>query len=69
MGKVGGNMLTFRELRARKRVSIKEMADDLGIHYMSVRRYENGEGVPNVLTAIKIAKYFGVLVEEIDWGN
>lgn len=52
-------------LRAERRISRRELADALGIHYQTVGYLERGEYNPSLQLALSIADYFGVSVEAI----
>lgn len=50
--------------RAYKDISQKEMAKDIGITQQTLSRIENGNST-NLITAKKIADYFGVGIDDI----
>ncbi len=52
----------YRELR---NMTQKELADCLGTNVRNVRRWENGESIPNVVEALKIAKVLEVPFKDI----
>lgn len=52
-------------LRAERRISRRELADALGVHYQTVGYLERGEYSPSLYLALRIAKHFGVPVEVI----
>jgi putative transcriptional regulator len=52
-------------LRAERRVSRRELADALGVHYQTVGYLERGEYSPSLYLALRIAAYFEVPVEVI----
>jgi putative transcriptional regulator len=52
-------------LRAERRISRRELADTLGIHYQTVGYLERGEFNPSLQLALRIADYFGVSVETV----
>lgn len=47
----------------------KEIAADLHMLPQQYYNYENGTHTPSVIMAIRIAKYFGVSVESLEWGG
>ena len=49
-------------LREIKGLSLKDVANDLGVAHRSVRRWENGESDPVLGDVRRIAAYFGVTV-------
>ena len=52
-------------LRAERRISRRELADALGIHYQTIGYLERGEFNPSLHLALKIAAYFNVSLETI----
>ena len=50
-------------LRADRRVSRRELAEALGVHYQTVGYLERGEYAPSLHLALRIAHYFDVPVE------
>ena len=50
-------------LRADRRVSRRELAEALGVHYQTVGYLERGEYSPSLHLALRIAAFFGVPVE------
>jgi DNA-binding XRE family transcriptional regulator len=52
-------------LRAERKISRRELADALNIHYQTVGYLERGEYNPSLQLALRIADYFGVSVETI----
>lgn len=52
-------------LRADRKVSRRQLADDLGVHYQTIGYLERGEYSPSLVLSLKIADYFGVPVESI----
>ena len=52
-------------LRADRRVSRRELAEALGVHYQTVGYLERGEYAPSLHLALRIAQYFDVPVESV----
>lgn len=52
-------------LRAERRVSRRELADALGVHYQTVGYLERGEYAPSLHLALRIAEHFEVPVEVV----
>ncbi len=52
-------------LRAERRVSRRELADALGVHYQTIGYLERGEFSPSLYLALRIARYFDVRVEVV----
>ena len=52
-------------LRAERKVSRRQLADALGVHYQTIGYLERGEYSPSLYLALRIAEYFEVPVEVI----
>ena len=52
-------------LRAERRISRRELADALGVHYQTIGYLERGEYSPSLHLALKLAEYFEVPVEVV----
>jgi putative transcriptional regulator len=52
-------------LRAKRKISRKQLADALVIHYQTVGYLERGEFNPSLQLALRIAEYFDVPVEQV----
>ena len=52
-------------LRAECRISRRELADALGVHYQTIGYLERGEFSPSLHLALRIAAYFDVPVEVV----
>ena len=52
-------------LRAERRISRRELAEALGVHYQTIGYLERGEYNPSLHLALRIARYFEVSVEVI----
>ncbi|WP_139416438.1 helix-turn-helix transcriptional regulator [Agromyces laixinhei] len=50
-------------LRTERRVSRRELADAIGVHYQTVGYLERGEFNPSLHLALRIARFFEVPVE------
>jgi putative transcriptional regulator len=55
----------IRELRAVKRWSQADLADHLGVSRQTVNALETGKYDPSLPLAFKIAKVFGLQIEQI----
>ena len=55
----------IRELRAIKRWSQADLADTLGVSRQTVNALETGKYDPSLPLAFRIAKLFGLPIEEI----
>jgi transcriptional regulator with XRE-family HTH domain len=54
----------LKTLRKKKRITQKNLANALHISQTSVSKYETGEAVPDLETAVKMADFFGVSLDE-----
>ncbi len=52
-------------LRADRKVSRRELAQALGVHYQTIGYLERGEYSPSLSLALRIARYFDVPVDSI----
>ncbi|MBE6482356.1 MAG: helix-turn-helix transcriptional regulator [Actinomyces ruminicola] len=52
-------------LRADRRVSRRQLAEALGVHYQTIGYLERGEYAPSLYLALRIARYFDVPVESV----
>ena len=52
-------------LRVERKVSRRELADALGVHYQTVGYLERGEYAPSLHLALRLAAYFEVPVEVV----
>lgn len=52
-------------MRADRKISRRELAEALGIHYQTVGYLERGESAPSLHLALRIARYFDVPVESV----
>ena len=51
--------------RAMKNISQEELAVAIGVTRKTINTVETGKVIPSTVLALKIARYFGVPVEEI----
>lgn len=58
----GARLIQFRE---RLHLSITELANRLGVDYMQISRYEKGQSLPSLDTAIRLAKVLKVSLDEL----
>ena len=52
-------------LRAERKISRRQLADALGVHYQTVGYLERGEYSPSLYLSLRIAEYFEVPVEVV----
>ena len=57
------------QYRERRRLSITQLAGLLGVDYMQVSRYEKGKGMPSLETAVRLARVFGITLDELATGS
>lgn len=53
------------KLRKKKNLNQKELAEKLGVHRVTVARYEGGTRVPSLKTIEKIAKILDTSTEQV----
>ncbi|WP_307866431.1 helix-turn-helix transcriptional regulator [Leucobacter chromiisoli] len=52
-------------LRAERKMSRRELADAVGVHYQTIGYLERGEFSPSLYLALRIAEHFEVPVEVV----
>lgn len=62
-------MYHLKELRIKKGVSQREVANYLGITNQAYSNYENGKREADYDTQLKLAEYFNVSLDELFKGN
>ena len=55
----------LEELRKEKKITQTELANILEVSRQTISSLENGRYNPSVILAFKIAKYFGMSIEDI----
>jgi len=55
----------IRVFRAEQRISQGDLAGHIGVSRKTISTIEVGRFVPSTVIALKIARYFGVAVEDI----
>lgn len=55
----------LEQLRKQRSISQEELADALQVSRQTVGSLENGRYNPSILLAFKIARYFGMAIEDI----
>lgn len=56
---------TIKVERAKKDITQAELADILGVSRLTIHSIETGKFNPSVQLAMRMAKYFGISVEEL----
>jgi putative transcriptional regulator len=51
--------------RAIKNITQEELATQIGVTRKTINTIETGKFVPSTILAIKLARYFGISVEEL----
>lgn len=59
----------IRVFRAEHRLSQAELADAIGVSRKTISTIEVGRFVPSTVIALKIARFFGVPLEEVFFLN
>ena len=55
----------LEEIRKQREIKQEELAEAMGVSRQTISSLENGRYNPSVILAIKLARYFGMNVEEI----
>ena len=55
----------MEELRRQHGIRQEELADALGVSRQTIGSLENGRYNPSILLAFRIARYFGLTIEDI----
>lgn len=55
----------LKSLRAQKKVSLEQVADDLGLTRQAIYNYEADMRIPRDEIKIKLANYYGVSIEDL----
>lgn len=58
-------MIKIKQIRTSKGMTRRELQELTGIDVHRMSRYENGQKIPNLATATKIAKALGVSIGEL----
>lgn len=59
----------LRALREERGISVERLAAEAETSASNIRSLEKGDSTPGVKLAIAIARYLGVAVEDIEWGQ
>ncbi|MFL0198104.1 helix-turn-helix transcriptional regulator [Clostridium sp. WILCCON 0269] len=55
----------IKELREKRGLTQKELADAMLVSRQTINSLETGKYNPSILLAYKIAKFFGVIIEQV----
>ncbi|WP_217301917.1 helix-turn-helix transcriptional regulator [Clostridium sp. 001] len=58
---------SLKELRIKKNKTQEQISKAIGINRAAYSHYENGLRIPKVDVASKLASYFGVMIESINF--
>jgi putative transcriptional regulator len=56
---------TIKVERAKKNITQTDLAKEINVSKQTIHSIETGRFVPSTIIALKMAKYFGVSVEEL----
>nr|WP_280175012.1 helix-turn-helix transcriptional regulator [Paenibacillus uliginis] len=56
---------TMKMNRARLQLTQEQLAEQVGVTRKTINTIENGRFIPSTILAIKLAKVFGITVEEL----
>jgi putative transcriptional regulator len=56
---------TIKVQRAIKNITQEELAAEIGVTRKTINTIENGKFVPTTILALKLARYFGIKVEDL----
>lgn len=59
--------MTLKEFRQARKMSVKDLARALDLHWVTVHKYENGTRRPNLRAIDRIRRYTGGLVDIQDF--
>ena len=54
---------TLKILREHKKLTLKKLGEEIEMPPQTINRYENGENIPTIIQALKIADYFNMSIE------
>lgn len=60
-------MATMKEIRKQQRYTVSAVVEGTGIPFSTITAYDNGYRSPSLQNAKKIADFFGVPVEDIEF--
>ena len=55
--------MRLHQLRTERNITLKTLAEHLGVTVRTITNYENGSREPNIATIIALADYFGVTTD------
>ena len=63
------NTLTLKAARVNRGLSVKEVADSVGVTEDTIYRYESGKSYPKISVVVKMVELYGVTISDIDFGE
>ena len=57
------------QYREGRQLSITQLAKQLGVDYMQISRYEKGRSMPSLENAVRLARIFGISLDELATGS
>lgn len=58
-------MTMLRKIRTENRYKLKDIAEVAGVSIQAVHQWENGETKPPIDKLVKVARFYGVTVDEL----
>ncbi len=55
----------LREHRISRNISQEKLALDTKLKQQSISRWENGKNLPDIVSCIKLANYYGITLDEL----
>lgn len=55
----------IKEIRGTKGINQEELAKEMGVSRQTIISLENGKYNPSIMLAYKLAKFFGLKIEEV----
>jgi len=57
--------MTLKELRIKNKLTLRELAEHIGVTLAYISQLEKEQKTPSLKVAFKLANFFGVSVEEL----
>ena len=57
------------QLREGRQLSVTQLADGSGVDYMQISRYEKGQSLPSLDTAVRLAQILNVTLDQLATGS
>lgn len=59
--------ISLRSARANVNMSAKEVAEQIGVEFQTLLRWEKGEHQPPIDKILQLCELYGIKVENINW--